>query len=235
MTRKKLGRMRTSLPDEHTAQKYLLWISGWNIHHEPEKLPSIESSSLFSNNRPLELEAGCGSGEFLCYLAVESPERNFVGVDLHAKSLYRAVENASGLELDNILFVRADFRQIYPLLAPDSLSTVYLHFPEPPTNRISRRRVIFSEHFLEEMHRALVPEGRLGVVTDHEEHLFEMLEMAESDERWEKTHEKRYLTGFERGVKSRFQQLWEDRGRLPLRFELTKRDGPELAHSVAEG
>ena len=73
MTRKKLGRMMASPPDERTAQKYLLWISGWSLHNEPENLPTIDSLSLFSNNRPLELEAGCGSGEFLCSLAVENP------------------------------------------------------------------------------------------------------------------------------------------------------------------
>ena len=77
----------------------------------------------------MELEIGCGSGEFLCSLARRDRQTNFVGVEVKRKSIYEAVARASSAALENVVFLRADFRLLYPLLAPGSLDAVYLHFP----------------------------------------------------------------------------------------------------------
>jgi tRNA G46 methylase TrmB len=83
-----------------------------------------------------------------------------------------------------------------------------------------RKRRIFSERFLDHAWRALVPGGRLSVMTDHREFFFEMLAIAERDERWRRMHQQRYLVGFEPRVKSRYQRIWEGHGIPTLRFEL---------------
>lgn len=226
MTRRKLGRMKTGPPDEWTAEKYLLWLSGWRLHHEPETLPRLDSDSLFGNDRPLEMDVGCGTGEFLCALACDDPEANFVGVELHQKSLYRAVEIAVSESLENVLFVSADFHLVYPLLVTGSLRSVYLNFPDPGMKRRYRKRRIFSEKFLDEMVRVLEPGGGLRVTSDHEEYFFEMLALAERDGRWRRAHEERFLLGGpDSGARSRFQRKWEEaHGRQALRFEFVKPD-----------
>jgi hypothetical protein len=62
---------------------------------------------------------------------------------------------------------------------------------------------------------------------DHEKSFAEMLEVAESDERWEKNHAQRYLVGFAAESRSRFQRIWEGHGLPTLRFELVKRGDGE--------
>ncbi|NKB71405.1 MAG: hypothetical protein GKR89_30400 [Candidatus Latescibacteria bacterium] len=47
-----------------------------------------------------------------------------------------------------------------------------------------------------------------------------MLQLAEADSRFVKTHTERYLVGFEPSVKSRFQRIWEAHGLPTLRFEV---------------
>ena len=225
MPRRKLGRIQALPPDERTAEKYLLWMTGYRLHHEPESLPEITSSDLFGDHRPLELEAGSGSGEFILSLAERSPEANFVGVDLHAKSLFRAVATASEKGLDNVKFLAADFRFLYPRLAEGSLRAVYLHFPDPGMKNRLRNRRLFDRRFLDGMHRTLVPGGRVSVVSDHGEYFRSMLSLVAADARWGRTHEEPYLTGFDPPVRSRFQEMWESRGRVPLRFELVRRGG----------
>jgi tRNA (guanine-N7-)-methyltransferase len=225
VSRRHLNRsFRSRIPDEETARKYLLRLSGRQLYHEPCSLPRIASADLFGDDRPLELEVGCGTGEYLCSLADREPGANFLGVELHLRSLHRAVGIASALGLGNIIFVRADFTLMYPLLAPSSLRALYLHFPDPNMEPRFHKRRIFSESFLNEAHRALAPEGRLSVMTDHREFFSDMLALAERDERWGRSHEERYLVGFEVPVKSRYQRIWEGHGMPTLRFELVRRE-----------
>jgi tRNA (guanine-N7-)-methyltransferase len=222
MSRRKLDRsFRWRIPDQKTAEKYLLRLSGWQLYHESCSLPRVTSAHLFGNDRPLKFEIGCGTGEYLCSLAQQEPDANFLGVDFHLRSLYTAVDTASGMTLDNILFVKANFTLMYPLLEPASLRSIYLHFPDPNTEPKFRKHRIFSERFLDEAERALMPGGRLSVMTDHEQYFFEMLTLAERDERWQRVHKQRFVVGFEPRVKSRYQRIWEGHGIPTLRFELT--------------
>lgn len=225
MPRRKIYRERVAIPDAETAARYLLVLPRRELYLHPETMPRIMSTSLFRNDYPVELEIGCGSGEFLCSLARRHPETNYVGVELRRKSLHEAIGSASGMDLKNILFVNTDARLLYPLLVPDSLSAVYLHFPDPVTRSKFRSRRLFTERFLDAMHCAMRDNGRLSVLTDHQKTFEEMLQMVEQDDRWCKTHEERFLEGFEAETKSRFQRIWEGHGLTTLRFEVMKRGG----------
>lgn len=210
-------------PDEETAGKYLLvWHTG-ELHHNLPDFPSINSQSFFGNEHPLEIEVGCGTGEFLCTLAAANPEANFIGFDISLKALYIAVHNARALRLENIRFVKAAIQFVYPLLAPESLSAIYLHFPDPCLHPKYRKRRIFNASFLDHAHRALVEGGRISVMTDVPVLFDLMLEVVEGDSRFAKTHLERYLVGFDAEVKSRYQAIWERHGTSPLRFEVSRR------------
>jgi tRNA (guanine-N7-)-methyltransferase len=50
--------------------------------------------------------------------------------------------------LENVVFLRADFRLLYPLLAPGSLDAVYLHFPDPNVRPKFRKHRVFCARFL---------------------------------------------------------------------------------------
>lgn len=225
MPRGKLGRMKVRTPDEETLRWYMLWLPGESLHHEPETLSRLSSPSLFGEPRggaPLELEIGCGTGEFLCHQAESHPETNFVGVDLHVKSLYRAVSGASERGLDNVVFLRADFHLLYPLLEAESLSAAYLLFPDPGMKERQRRKRIFSERFLKEMHEAIEPGGRLVAVTDHEEYLSRMVELVKQADDWERAVSE-IATDAGEDAKTRFQSLWEGRGRVANTLVLVRR------------
>jgi tRNA (guanine-N7-)-methyltransferase len=216
--------MKVETPDEETARRYLSWLPGERLHHEPETLSRITSRSLFRESRsdaPLELEVGCGTGEFLCHQAESRLGTNFVGVDLHVKSLYRAVSEASEKDLDNVLFLRADFNLLYPLLVPGTLAAAYVLYPDPGMKDRQRRRRIFSGRFLNEMHEALKPGGRLVAVTDHEEYFARMLELAERAAGWEQAEETAVDPAS--AAKTRFGGIWEERGRAANTLTLVKR------------
>ena len=221
MPRRKI-RLKAAAPDEQVLERYLVTLSNSELWHHPERIAKASSATLFGNSHPMELEVGCGTAEFLCALARRDPGTNFVGVDVHKKSLQNAAALASSFALDNVVFVSADFKLLYPLLARESLRRVYLHFPDPNVRRKFRSRRIFSERFVDAIHHALVPHGTLSVMTDHRDYFFEMLELVERDARWSKTHADCYVVGFDAAIQSRFQRMWEGHGLATLRFELIK-------------
>jgi tRNA (guanine-N7-)-methyltransferase len=133
------------------------------------------------------------------------------------------VAHASSLGLDNILFIKAPVQSLYPLMPADSLHTVYMHFPDPYLHPKYRTRRLFTPEFLDTMHRALVPGGKMSIVTDKEPLFHDMLALIERDTRFEKAHPERYLTGFEPEVKSRYQAYWERHGLQVFRFVARKR------------
>ena len=209
-------------PDEETAAKYLrVWHSG-DLYNRPEGFPHLTSGELFSNELPLELEIGCSTGEYLCSLAAANPEVNYLGIEISLKSLYVAVHNASKMGLYNILFIKAPVQDTYRLMPPGSLQAVYIHFPDPSLHPKYRKRKLLNRTFLDKMHEALVPGGTLSFVTDKEELFREVLPMLEGARRFERTHEERYLTGFEPAVKSRYQLYWERHGGSIFRIEVRK-------------
>lgn len=216
------GRHRRELkvgpPETAVSAAYLLDFPSPALYHQPEQFPVLDSPALFGNERPLQVDIGCETAVFLCHLAAQHPDSNFLGIELSSKPLYKAVQTAVSAGLSNIKFLRADFKLLYPLLRPHTWQAAYLHFPNPHTKAGLGHRRIFDVQFLDKMSKVLAENGRLSVMTDEEPFFLEMLELAEKDGRFHKTHPERYLLGY--SIPSRYQRLWENNGRPPLRFEL---------------
>jgi tRNA (guanine-N7-)-methyltransferase len=215
--------VRIKPPDEGTASRYFLFWNTSELYHTPEAFPQVTSPALFGNEAPLELEVGCGTGEYLCALASKHPDSNFVGFDVNLKALYIAVERARAMSLRNIRFIKAPFQVAYSRLAADSLQTVYLHFPEPILHPKYRKQRIYNDTFAGHVYRALVAGGRFSIVTDSVELFGELLGLVERRPGFERTHGERYLQSFEPEVKSRYQAYWEAHGKPIYRLEVVKR------------
>jgi tRNA (guanine-N7-)-methyltransferase len=231
-------------PDPDAAGQYLRRFSSEALYSHPYSFQPLDSCHLFGNHRPLHLEIGCGTAEFLCALALNDPSANFVGVEVAAKPLFKAVRNAAAHALPNILFLKADIAMLCPLLADSSLQAIYLHFPDPHMRTRFRKRRVLSEAFLDHANRTLEANGLLSFMTDHHAFFLESLALLEKDGRFRRTHAERYLVGFDPPAQSYFQQLWERHGLPTLRVELRKmvvqtttslivQDAPNLTSSAA--
>ena len=218
-----LVRIKAKPLDPAVAQKYWLDWDAKALRRDAGMFPPLTSPALFGNRRPLEVEIGSGSGEYLVALASHNPETNFLGIEVSFRSATFAATLASKAELDNLRILRANFKLLYPNLQADSWARVYLHFPDPVHRREDRKRNLFTAEFLDAMASTLLPGGELSVASDKPEFFLAMLDLAEEDNRFEKVHAERYLEGLETPVKSRFQRFWERKGIGPLRFVLRRR------------
>ncbi len=212
-------RFKVKPPPEPVENRFLRKWDNADLYHNPAAFPRLNSRELFKNDQPLGLEVGCGTGEFICALAALRPEINFIAVEIVLKPLYRAVHQAADLNLKNVLFIKADFKRLYPLLSPESLQIVYLHFPVPGKKK---KHNIFEPAFLNHIHRALAPGGRISVRTDKRPLFEEMVILAETDARYQMVSlGDRGVLG-ENGLGSPTQTVWEQRGIKTLEFELEK-------------
>jgi tRNA (guanine-N7-)-methyltransferase len=219
---RRISRVKLVPPKPAATEKYLREWSNKDLYHQPNKFPKLSKKNFFNQPGTLEIEIGCGTGEFLNAKAQNNPQRNFVGIDISRRAIYHAVNQAAAKQLDNIVYIKADVKLLYPLLSPQSLEVVYLNFPDPNYGSRYRKHRIFTSDFLDSIYPALITLGKIIVVTDQHPFLLDMLEIAEKDQRFSRPHQDRYLTTFDPIKKTRFQKAWERLKRPVFRFELVK-------------
>jgi tRNA (guanine-N7-)-methyltransferase len=131
---------------------------------------------LFGNDHPVELEIGIGKGTFITEQAKARPDSNFFGIEW-ARWFWRySSDRLRRNNCTNSRTVRAEAGYFLREFVTDgSVAVVHIYFPDPwPKARHHKRRLI-QPAFLDQVHRALRPAGRLQIVTDHREY-FEHIE-----------------------------------------------------------
>ena len=138
---------------------------------EPEKL-SIKLNHIFSDERPLYVELGCGKGQFIRKLAAANSEANLLGFEKSVKVAYRCVKAIDEDSPLNFYIVYAGGEALADLVDAHSVARIYLNFSDPwPKPRHYKRRMTHPD-FLKKYERALTRGGELHMKTDNDD-LFE--------------------------------------------------------------
>jgi len=155
-----------------------------NLHPEPNLLSIPDEAGIiawreiFGNDHPVELEIGSGKGTFLIAIAEAKPEHNYVGIEYAKAYAEFAADRLRRHALANARMVHGEASWWIRCHVPDnSLTAVHVYFPDPwPKARHHKRRLV-QLPFLKEVHRMLVPGGRLRLVTDHADYFVNMQAM----------------------------------------------------------
>ncbi len=132
----------------------------------PEK-HIINYEEIFSNANPVELEIGCGKGQFAVEIAKRNPDRNFLAVEINENVIVQAMEKAKKEGLSNLRFIRVGAEKLDLYLPEKSIERIYLNFSCPfPKKRQAKHRLTH-ESFLEIYKKILVSGGRIIQKTDN--------------------------------------------------------------------
>lgn len=128
----------------------------------------LQWGQLFGRDASTDVEIGSGKGRFLLELAACRPDRNLLAVERAGKYHKLCCERAAKRGLDNVRLLRTTAEDLlFRLLAPGSVTTLYVLFPDPwPKKRHHKRRLIKPDA-VAAMAAALRPTGRLLIKTDH--------------------------------------------------------------------
>lgn len=137
------------------------------VIHEMEEAKG-KWSEIFQNDHPIYIEVGMGKGRFITQLALENPDKNFIGIEKYSSVLLRALEKREQLpELTNLYFLRMDAEDLEKVFAPEEVSGIYLNFSDPwPKDRHAKRRLP-SKEFLARYDKILKKEGKVEFKTDN--------------------------------------------------------------------
>jgi tRNA (guanine-N7-)-methyltransferase len=211
-------RLHIDKPDPAVLKKYLRYWYGGDVIREPERFPGLTSPELFGNNNPLEIDFGCGTGVHVCNMAAKNPGLNLLGIDVSQKPIFCGIHDAHARSIDNVKFVRSNFNALLPLLKPETVTTAYYLFPNPPRDYFHLRPNEARKRFLEKIYMSLVSGGRFIFVTDCEPYFECLLKIA--------TAELQYITSpvdIEcEGISTWYRSIWEARGMSLMGFVINK-------------
>ncbi len=148
----------------------------WSQLYPNIKLKPLTCMEIFGNNNPLNLEIGIGNGEFIAKYAGEKPEENWLGVEVFKKIFKLAEKRANKIETNNIRIIQFDAALILRLMEDESLSNVYVNFPDPWPKKKHKRRRLLKPEFIQLIVSKLKRGGLMQIATDHDDYAEEINE-----------------------------------------------------------
>lgn len=137
-------------------------------YKEFEDLPRPwDAAALFGRHAPLEVEVGSGKGLFLTSAAAQTPEHDFLGIELALRYARHVAARLVQRNLPNAIAVHGNAQRVFRELLPDaSLAAVHIYFPDPWWKKRHKKRRVLNEVFLRDVERTLATGGTLHFWTD---------------------------------------------------------------------
>ena len=124
---------------------------------------------VFKNNHKLVLEIGVGKGDFICQMAVNNPELNFIGLEQNETVLAIALKKVIDLWLTNVKLIRVNAGEMLSIFDTKEIDVIRLNFSDPwPKSRHEDRRLT-SPEFLNMYFNILNDDGCVIFKTDNRE------------------------------------------------------------------
>ena len=185
--------------------------------------PAIEPAAVFGRRAPLVVEVGFGRGDTLLHAAAVRPDRDYIGIEVHAPGIGYLLARVHERGIGNVRVLFGDACEaLGERFEESSLDEIWIFFPDPwPKARHHKRRLV-QPGFAEVAASRLRPGGRILAATDDEDYARHMRAVLECEPRLAN------LAGrgaFWEGPAERPRTRFEDRGRSEgsairdLRFE----------------
>jgi tRNA (guanine-N7-)-methyltransferase len=127
----------------------------------------LDVVALFGRRAPCTVEIGFGDGETLVALAAAHPERDYLGLEVHAPGVGHCLLRAAAAGLGNLRVLQHDAVEVLEQsIAAAALDEVLVYFPDPwPKKRHHKRRLVQAP-FVALLASRIAPGGRLRLATD---------------------------------------------------------------------
>ncbi len=135
----------------------------------------------FGHHAKRVLEIGFGNGEALRFAAQHDPDRDLIGIEVHAPGVGRLL---NALAVDDAQNVRVYHHDAVEVLgnevADGSLDEIRIYFPDPWHKKRHNKRRLVQPAFANLLVRKLAPGGRLHLATDWHDYAEQMWDVLDA-------------------------------------------------------
>ncbi len=136
----------------------------------------LDWQHVFGRAAPVVLEIGFGMGATTAEIAAAHPERDFVGIEVHAPGVGSLLRELDRRALANVRVIRHDAVEVVDaMIPPGSLAGIHVFFPDPWPKKRHHKRRLLKPDFVHALALRLAPGGYLHIATDWSDYAEEML------------------------------------------------------------
>lgn len=179
----------------------------------------LDFEQIFARQAPVIVEIGFGMGDSLIEIASSHPENNYIGIEVHRPGVGRLLGNIGEQALTNLRVMQFDAVEVLKTqISDNSLSAVYLFFPDPWHKTRHHKRRIVQDDFVQLIRQKLSAHGHFHMATDWEAYARQVLKTMKkapgfkncsSDKEYMPRPEYRPTTKFERRGERLGHGVWD--------------------------
>lgn len=150
----------------------------YGLEHQTEP---FDFPAIYGNTNPVILEIGFGMGKSLVEMALQNPDKNYLGIEVHTPGVGACLAYAVEKQVKNLRVICHDATEILrDSIADNSLGGLQLFFPDPWHKAKHHKRRIVQPHFVETIYQKLQPNGFIHFATDWQNYAEQMLDVLKS-------------------------------------------------------
>lgn len=153
------------------------------LRHKPWALPELREDEkffenpfhlkgkwkeVFNNELPIDLEIGCGKGDFLKEKAKRDPNRNLIALDLKNEVLVYALRKVNEENLQNVRIISMKAEEISEVFGEGEIDTIYINFCNPWPKASHNKRRLTHPRFLNKYRNFTKKDSKIEFKTDDE-------------------------------------------------------------------
>jgi tRNA (guanine-N7-)-methyltransferase len=128
---------------------------------------ALDYQRLFGNDKPVIIEIGFGMGLATAQIAQETPDKNYLGIEVHRPGIGRLLWEIEHRCIGNIRIIEHDAVEVLEAMIPArSVTGFHVFFPDPWPKKRHHKRRLMTRPFTDLLAAKLVPEGYIYMVTD---------------------------------------------------------------------
>jgi tRNA (guanine-N7-)-methyltransferase len=137
---------------------------------------------VFGRSAHRVLEIGFGNGEQLHFGAMQQPDIDFIGVEVHGPGVGRVLNALTDDRVANVRIYQHDAVEVLRHeIADASLSQVRIYFPDPWHKKKHHKRRLIDADFVRLLCQKILPGGSLHLATDWENYAEQMWDVCDNE------------------------------------------------------
>lgn len=150
----------------------------------------IDWAAEFGRSAPIIVEIGSGSGEAVAHAAANSPDTDFLAIEVYRPGAAQLVSRIRREGLSNVRVAVANAPEVLDqLFAPGQVAEVWIFFPDPWHKKKHNKRRLIDEGFIERVARVLPSGGIWRLATDWSGYAVQMRSLIGASSQFRNPHE----------------------------------------------